>query len=489
MNFGLKSSQVRTLASAELFADIRTRLSAGERIISYFASPSPDAMKVHLNAALLTQKGTLDFVRASHPKTEALPALTLEFPLFHCFEREMAEEWGLKFAHHPWLKPIRFSGEHQRQMSSYPFFEIEGKEVHEVAVGPVHAGVIEPGAFRFMCYGEKVHHLEIHLGYQHRGIHKLLLDRPAGSLAPLVESIAGDTAAAHAWAYAAAFESLCGVGVPEEFNLVRGIALELERIAMHLTGLAGIATDVAFLPGGSTYGRLRTGIINTSMRFCASRFGRGWIRPGEMRFRGDAKVCNDAIATLKAAQRDIALINRLFQDSVTVRHRLKGVGQLSNELTRDMGFVGMSARSAGVRQDLRVDLASSPFDKLPIAIETVPSGDCWARGVLRIQEIERSFEWLFGAIKMLSQLEVSKWKVELPPPAPNTLAFAAVEGWRGEVFHCLETDSSGRLLDYRTQDPSLRNWFALALSVRENAISDFPICNKSFDLSYCGNDL
>jgi Ni,Fe-hydrogenase III large subunit len=412
--------------------------------------------------------------------------LTTELPELHCFERELHEQLGVRIAGHPWLKPIRFEGGDQAAMGSYPFYRVEGKEVHEVAVGPIHAGVIEPGSFRFMCFGEHVLHLEIHLGYQHRGAEARLLERDPRALAPLVETIAGDTSIGHCWAYCAAIERLAGVEVDEETDIARALALELERIAMHLAGLAGMSADVGFLPGASTYGRLRTTAINTTMRLCGSRFGRGALRPASNGIRLDAELAALVRSNLELLRRDVAIIDDCFLAARSVRHRLAGVGELSPETTRQLGVVGMAARSAGVAIDGRA-VPAGIYRRYPMAVRTEPTGDCWARARLRISEIDASLTWCETVMA-----EPRAWtpqRTAVPALAPSQVAIALVEGWRGEVVHCLETDAAGALLHYKVQDPSLRNWMALALAVRGNEISDFPICNKSFDLSYSGHDL
>lgn len=435
---------------------------------------------VHQDGArLLVSRTSVDPARGYHELTSDLPAL-------HCFERELHEQLGVRVAGHPWLKPIRFEGLDQAAMGSYPFYRVDGKEVHEVAVGPIHAGVIEPGSFRFMCFGEHVLHLEIHLGYQHRGIEARLLERDARTLAPWAETIAGDTSIAHGWAYAAAIEQLAAHEVAYEHELARGVMLELERVAMHLAGLSGMAADVGFLPGASTYGRLRTTAINTSMRLCGSRFGRGAIRPGGSGVTLDDELRELLKANVQLMQHDGAIIDDAFQSARSVRHRLVGVGAMSNETTVKLGLVGMAARSAGSAIDVRLP-GHGIYERNPIEQCTEPSGDCWARTRLRIAEITASLAWIEHVAS-----EPHTWtppRVALPALAPSQLAIAVVEGWRGEVVHCVETGTDGALLHYKAQDPSLRNWMGLAIAVRGNDISDFPICNKSFDLSYCGNDL
>jgi Ni,Fe-hydrogenase III large subunit len=410
--------------------------------------------------------------------------LTRDLPALHCFERELHEQHGVRIADHPWLKPIRLPG--TQAIKDYPYYKIDGKEVHEVAVGPIHAGVIEPGSFRFMCLGEIVHHLEIQLGYQHRGVEALLLARDPRTLAPLVETIAGDSSIAHAWAYCAALEALAGVDAGDEIAAARGVGLELERIAMHLAGLAGLATDIGFLQGGSTYGRLRTTAINTSMRLCGSRFGRGWLRPGASRAAMDGELARLVRANLALMKRDIAIIDDCFLSAATVQHRFRGVGRVTRTQASDLGLVGMAARASGVALDQRSS-SRGVYRAFPIEPVVEQSGDCWARASLRIREIDRSLDWIGRVLDRHATF--ASTQQPLGELARGQLVVSLLEGWRGEVVHCLETDATGKLVHYKVQDPSLRNWFGLALALRENEISDFPICNKSFDLSYCGNDL
>lgn len=487
-----KVGEFSVLEFMEFQRALKERLSDGSRVISFFGSPSSQEREVYLNAVVAKEEtGALQLIRTRRNRAESYPSLTLEHPELQCFEREIYEQYGIRPSDHPWLKPIRFPGS-SGGVETYPFYQLEGKEVHEVGVGPIHAGVIEPGHFRFMCYGEKVHHLEIQLGYQHRDVEKLLLGREPWKLTSWIETISGDSSIAHTWAYCTAWENLCGMQVNWSVRLVRGIALELERIAMHLAGLAGMATDIGFLPGGAVYGRLRTTAINSSMRLCGSRFGRGWLRPGEVRCVVNAEIIDEIHANLKLIENDIQGINDLFTDSKTVQHRLKGTGRISRDQAILMGFVGMAARSTGIPMDLR-RLRGSIYRAFPFNTIVEESGDCWARALVRIREIDESLHWLLFALEELKTLPATSLGV--PPGANlqeakrNSFSVALIEGWRGEVVHYLETDSEGRLAHYKVQDPSLRNWFALALAVRNNDISDFPICNKSFDLSYCGHDL
>lgn len=468
---------------------VAAHLQGGDRLVSLFGTPveGSSSQGPLLHAVLLLKAGELAHFQGKGSAGETYRCLSDEFPAAHCFEREIHEQYGLAMPGHPWLKPIRFEGANLKRMNDYPFYKIAGKEVHEVGVGPIHAGVIEPGHFRFMCYGEKVHHLEIHLGYQHRGVEALLTKTQPRGLPPLVESIAGDSSVGYILGFCRAYEALSGLEADPAVEKIRALALELERIAMHLVGLGGLATDVAFLPGSSTYGRLRTSVINLSMRLCGSRFGRSWFRPGELRFPFTDKHREDARKTLTQVREDIGIINRLFRKSRTVRHRLATTGTVGPELAHEIGMVGMAGRASGQKTDLRSELRSGAYASQAMPLVVEESGDCWARALVRIREIDASIEWIFHLLETLPETEAGK-RVDLKARA-NQSVVSVEEGWRGEILHHLQTDSAGRISHYKVQDPSIRNWFGLAQAVRDNAIYDFPICNKSFDLSYCGNDL
>jgi Ni,Fe-hydrogenase III large subunit len=474
------------LPRATFFDAAAIRLSSGARPLAFYGQPADDPAALTLTM-LLEAGGRLEVLRTEVPRSQGFHALTPAYPALHVFEREIHEQHGVVPHFHPWLKPVRFPSPGPSGMSGYPFYSLEGKEVHEVAVGPIHAGVIEPGHFRFMCLGETVHHLEIQLGYQHRGVEALLLRPDPRTLTPLVETIAGDASVAHAWASADAVEALAGLAPSTDAEASRGIGLELERIGMHLAGLSGMANDVAFLQGAATYGRLRTTIINTTMLACGSRFGRGWVRPGSIRAALGGAVANGVRAALALLETDIGLINDRLLSSSSVRSRLFGIGTVTRTQALKIGMVGAAARASGVAIDLRSDLPGALYARLPVEPVVEAGGDCLARALVRMREIDRSIAWIRAALDAHPDLRRSAQPVG--SLAPRTLAIGLRESWRGEVVHALETTAEGTLCTYKVQDPSLRNWHGLALAVRGNEISDFPICNKSFDLSYCGHDL
>ena len=477
--------QIPDLAYDAWRADLLARLQAGSRLVTLYGQRNGE--DVTITAVFIERERSLSISRTVVNASAGYRELTSELPAVHCFERELAEQTGLFMADHPWLKPIRSQGRAEFAMSAYSYYRVEGKEVHEVAVGPIHAGVIEPGSFRFSCFGEQVHHLEIQLGYQHRGVERRLLEGKPLDLAPLVETIAGDTSIGHTWAYCAAIESLAECEIGLEVDVGRALALELERVAMHLAGLSGLAADIGLLQGATTYGRLRTIVINTTMRLCGSRFGRGALRPGGVRLRLDSELAKDISANVELVRKDLAPINELFLTARTVQHRLRGVGVLTTAQASELGIVGLVARASGLRLDTRSDGKEGAYQLLRIHPTVLMDGDCLARAQVRIEELETSLAWITAVLDRYAD-----WQQPLQPVAelaPNQLVVALVEGFRGEIVHCLETGSAGELCHYKVQDPSLRNWMGLALAVRSNEISDFPICNKSFDLSYCGSDL
>jgi Ni,Fe-hydrogenase III large subunit len=456
-------------------------LGAGARLVTLYGRRVGD--EVSLSAVLEERDDSVRLLRALVPVHVGYHALTAEFPALHCFERELHEQTGLRLPGHPWLKPLRYEGPEAPAMRDYPFYELEGKEVHQVAVGPIHASIIEPCAFRFMCLGEQVHHLEIQLGYQHRGVERRLLEGDPRGHAQLVETIAGDTSIAHGWAYCAALEALADCAPQLLVDAARGVALELERVALHLATLSGLAMDLGFSQVAATYGRIRTLVINTLLELCGSRFGRGAMRPG-----GVAMTCPAGLhQRMDTWQRDVALAHASFLGARSVQHRLRGTGLLRQEHARALGSVGVVARASGVALDARTR-AQGIYSVLPLAAAIEADGDCWARAHVRITEMTESLTWLSTMLALFPD-----WRAREPRSitalAPSQWVITRVEGARGEVVHCLETDRSGALLHYKVQDPSLRNWLGVAIAMRGNEISDFPICNKSFDLSYCGHDL
>ena len=428
------------------------------------------------------------------------PALTPECPQAHLFEREIAEQFGIIPEGHPWFKPLRY---HQpwsdqpspwgREADSPPavtdFFKVSGEEVHEVAVGPVHAGVIEPGHFRFQCHGETVFHLEIALGFQHRGIERALLGGPHPLSLKQAETASGDSSIAHAWAYCRILESLAGVQLPTRTDRVRGVALELERAANHVGDLGALSGDVGFLPTASFCGRIRGDWLNFTAEVCGSRLGRDWLRPGGLHQDLDPAMATRLLPSLARTWADTRDAVELLWGAASVMIRFEVAGRLEPTQAREIGMVGVPARACGVDLDVRKDHPYGPYREHPIKTSLAESGNVHSRAWVRWLELAESQRHLSEALEALAGSEPDPRVGPLPPLAADSLCVSMTEGWRGEVLHLALTDGRGRFARYKIVDPSFHNWFGVVLALRGEQISDFPLCNKSFNLSYCGHDL
>jgi Ni,Fe-hydrogenase III large subunit len=398
----------------------------------------------------------------------------------HLFEREIAEQHGLVAEGHPRPRPVRTT-------AAIDFYAVAGEEVHEVGVGPVHAGVIEPGHFRFQCHGEEVFHLEISLGYQHRGVERALAGGPDRRSMAYAETVAGDTTIGHGTAYCELHEALSRSRVSARGVALRGIALELERLANHVGDLGALAGDVAFLPTASWCGRLRGDFLNLTAEICGSRFGRGLVRPGGARFDVDQDLARRMLDRLEVAAADCRSAIELLWDSSSVMARFEGTGTVPREVAEALGLTGPAARASGLDRDARRDHPSGIFRFQHIPVASADTGDVFARAYVRWLEVQRSLAFVREQLQALPNGGV---RGEVSTPLrPHRLAVSLVEGWRGEICHVAITDGSGRFERYKIVDPSFHAWSALAWALRGQQISDFPLCNKSFNLSYCGHDL
>jgi len=434
------------------------------------------------------------FGHEQNKKQVVLKSITPVCSQLHIFEREIHENFGVKFEGHPWLKPVRYShdrSDKSKIIDNYPFYSIESEELHEVGVGPVHAGIIEPGHFRFICNGEKVLHLEIQLGYQHRGIENLFTEKKDSlHRCVLSESIAGDTSVGHGLAHSQLIESLAGIKIGEALQIERCIALEMERLAVHIGDTAALCCDVAYQLGQVVCEALRTTIINTTQFWCGNRFGKGLVRPGGSNYPLNNKVVSEMLNVLDDSGRRYCEITDRIYSLPSVLGRFDDIGTLTIQQTLSIGAVGMAARSCGISRDIRKTHPFQYYKNYPVQPVMLETGDVLARGMVRNLEVRESVK----IIRELIDLWQQKTK-DIKKPVydyqlkPNSFAISMVEGWRGEICHIAITDYNGNIAHYKVKDPSMHNWMALALAVRNQEISDFPVCNKSFNLSYCGNDL
>ena len=469
----------------ELRLQVLSRAADGARLVALLARP--DARELVAIVAR-DDRHELTVLRGALRGTSYL-SLSQELPAAQLFEREIFECHGIRPEGHPWLRPVRRHGELEgpgARPSEYPFFQVAGAGVHEVAVGPVHAGIIEPGHFRFQCAGEEVLHLEIQLGYQHRGAEALLCTSSPSRRLAVAESIAGDTVVGHATAYAHALEALGGLEVPLRAQALRAIALELERLANHVGDLGALCNDVGFLPGAAWLGRLRGECLGMLASLSGSRYGRGLVCLGGVNFDLDEAQRRELLTRIGSAATDIHRTIALVLDTPSVVSRFEQTGPLPRELGEAVGLVGPAARACGCDRDVRRDHPAGWYRtvSLPVALEG--AGDVLARARVRVREIESSLALACEELEALPEGPISATP---RPLEPKRLVASLVEGWRGEIAHVAVTDDRGMLCSYKVVDPSFHNWFGLALAMRGEPISDFPLCNKSFNLSYAGHDL
>ena len=481
------------LSFSEFHAATLDIAGKGGKPVQYFAYPDEGRLK------LLAVLRTDTLLVAGCDAPDAYPSFTPSVESFHMFERELAEQYGIRPEGHPWLKMVRYHpnyGNREDQFGNdyaadipgnYDYYRVDGEEIHEVAVGPVHAGVIEPGHFRFNCIGERVLHLEIQLGYQHRGIESLLTGVAAKRLPVICEGIAGDTTIGHMLCLAQAVEALTGVVPDFGARRIRTIALELERIANHIGDLGALSGDVAFLPPANYFGRMRGDFLNLSLLICGNRFGKGLVRPGGVRFTMDGTIRETMGERLAELKPQAEHVMDLLLSASSVRARFEECGRVSFEDADHLGLVGPAGRACGLDYDVRRQFPTQDYARLQFAPTRWSKGDVHARAGVRADEVRQSI----GIIEpLLSEPLGTKPVQGIPHDLPAGFFTVTMnEAWRGEVSHALLTDEAGGILRYKIKDPSFHNWNGLAMSLRDTGISDFPLNNKSYNLSYCGFDL
>ena len=472
-------------------------IEKGGRISSLFGTPAENGMLRIFAIIAKDRQGLLSLFSTEVGKS--YPSFTPDCGQAQLFEREIAEQWGVKPEGHPWLKPIRFHHSYDKTRDAWDrkpdeeilpsvteFYQVSGEEIHEVAVGPVHAGIIEPGHFRFQCHGETVFNLEISLGYQHRGIERKLIGGPAPKTIHFIETAAGDTSIGHSIAYCETMESLAKCKVPLRAQTIRGILLELERLANHTGDIGAIAGDAGYLPTSSYCGRIRGDFLNITGLICGNRFGRNIIRPGGVGFDIDPEMEKEILKKLDDAFNDTVNAANLLWDNPSVLGRFEECGILKADLCRKLGTVGPAARASGIEQDVRFDLPSGIYRFAQVPVSTYHTGDVFSRTFVRILEIRNSVKFIRDQLENMPEGKILE---NCGKPQADSITVSLAEGWRGEICHTAITNSEGKFAHYKIVDPSFHNWFAVANVMKNEPIYNFPLCNKSFNLSYCGHDL
>jgi Ni,Fe-hydrogenase III large subunit/Ni,Fe-hydrogenase III component G len=436
-------------------------------------------------------------VAAGSPEVPSLA--TLHYPASR-FEREIADLFGIRALGHPDPRPLVRHGfwppdyfplrkdapsrEFRDDGQAFPFQQVGGEGVYEIPVGPVHAGIIEPGHFRFSVVGETIIDMKSRLYFTHKGTEKLFEGRVPSDGVELAERVSGDTSVGHALAYCQAVEALAGVAVPDRARYLRVILLELERLYNHVGDFGMIANDTGFAAAHSHCFRIRERLLRLNKRLTGHRLLRGALAPGGV--RGDVPAGLDLIAEVDAALADFEEIVEISLGNTLVADRLEGTGRLTTRTARDHGALGFVARASGLDADARRDHPFAAYAELSFRVPVLESGDVKARTLVRVEEARESATLIRQALEGLPAGPLHAPVGAVPGFTP---AFALVEGWRGRIIHWLMTDAGGRLERVKILDPSFLNWRPLSYALLKNIVPDFPLCNKSFNQSYSGNDL
>jgi Ni,Fe-hydrogenase III large subunit/Ni,Fe-hydrogenase III component G len=445
---------------------------------------------------LLWAKLGLDAVRPAYPDISRffIPAIRMQRAARDLVGIEAEDASDAR----PWLRhgawpadyfPLRLEHSGQErfepQADAYPFVLVEGDGVHEIPVGPVHAGTIEPGHFRFSVVGEKVLRLEERLGYTHKGIERRFMGMAIDEGARLAGRVSGDSTVAYAWAYAMAAESLVGIQVPNRAAWLRALLLERERVANHLGDLGALGNDAAFGLALAHFSRLREDWLRVNRECFGHRLLMDCIRPGgvvrDLDADGRARLHRQAADMA----REVAELKNIYDEHAGLQDRFVTTGRVTPELAARLGLTGLAGRASGQAADLRADFPWRPYDELAVAACTQPNGDVAARVAVRFDEC-------FASLRLIEALLVGLPGGPIDVPVVATRDGAGVgwiEGWRGEVFVALETNTRGRIARCHCHDPSWQNWPVLEHAIIGNIVPDFPLINKSFNLSYSGQDL
>jgi len=426
---------------------------------------------------------------------------TLSYPASR-YEREIFDLFGLHPEGHPdprplvrhgfWpesFHPLRkdagVPGDFKDQGQPFPFQQVEGEGIFEIPVGPVHAGIIEPGHFRFSVDGETIINMKTRLYYTHKGTEKLFEGRAPDDGVPLAERISGDTSVGHPLAYCQALETLAGAVVPPRALFLRVVLLELERLYNHVADFGAIANDTGFAVAQAHTLRIREGLLRLNKRLTGHRLLRGALLPGGL--RADLPADAAFVREVDAALYDFLEVVTICQANSMLLDRLRGTGILTQKTALDHGVLGYVARASGIDRDARRDHPFAAYDRLKFRVALRDSGDVQARAEIRVDEARESVALIRQAVEAMPA--GGAVRVPLGPLPAWESAFGLVEGWRGSILHWVRAAEGTRLDRVKVKDPSFVNWRPLTFALLKNIVPDFPLCNKSFNLSYSGNDL
>jgi Ni,Fe-hydrogenase III large subunit/Ni,Fe-hydrogenase III component G len=491
------------VSSGQLLTACRLAWEQGGKLVALWATDDRDRQRGFCLRVLLSDADGFTLLEHVLPDEGArYPDLAPIFPAANRMQRSAFDLVGAQCDaddQRPWTwqaawpidrfplrRDFEASPKWEPGQEDYPFVRVSGDGVHEIPVGPVHAGIIEPGHFRFQIVGEKVLRLEERLGYVHKGIEKRFEALPLSDAYRLAGRVSGDSTVAYAWAYAQAVEMIADVTVPPRALWLRALCLERERIANHLGDLGYLGNDGGLAFGLAQFSRLKEDVLRLNAQAIGHRLLMDVVLPGGVaRDLGDADI--EAMrAQVKVLTREIHILRNIYDDHAGLQDRFRTCGEVTRELAAKLGLVGFAGRASGLADDLRCDFPTPPYQMLTVRKVTNRGGDVAARVAVRFDETFESLR-LIGV--MLDAMPGGAVTASLPDVPSSGFALGAVEGWRGPVVIALETGPNGAIRRCHPHDPSWQNWPLLEHAVIGNIVPDFPLINKSFNLSYSGHDL
>ncbi|TMH67248.1 MAG: Ni,Fe-hydrogenase III large subunit [Betaproteobacteria bacterium] len=491
------------VSSGQLLAACRLGWEQGSRLVALWISDDRDrARGFCLHIALHDQEGVTLLEYTIPDASSAYPDISTIFPAANRMQRAAFDLVGVASEsddQRPWLwlaswpidkfplqRDFVASPKWEPGEETYAFVKVEGDGVHEIPVGPVHAGIIEPGHFRFQVVGEKVLRLEERLGYVHKGIEKRFESLRIGEAHRLAGRVSGDSTVAYAWAYAQAVEAIADAAVPPRAAWLRALALERERIANHLGDLGYLGNDGGFAFGLAQFSRLKEDVLRLNLAAFGHRMMMDYVVPGGVASSLAAAYAAQIREQCPALEREIRILRDIYDEHAGLQDRFRTCGRAPPDLAQQLGLTGLCGRASGQEFDLRCDFPLPPYDVIAPRKMTQTDGDVAARVTVRFDELLESLRLCSALIDGLSDGEVN---APVPEPPPYRLGLGFIEGWRGPVFIALETGPDGTIRRCHPHDPSWSNWPVLEHAVIGNIVPDFPLINKSFNLTYSGHDL
>jgi Ni,Fe-hydrogenase III large subunit/Ni,Fe-hydrogenase III component G len=474
--------------------------SHGGRLMSLWASL--DGSDDTVRAAFMASPGVLVLRLLLTTSDPNYPGIEKWFPSANRMQRAVADLSGLRSTDadtRPWLRHTAWPESFHPLIhintptslaaaaaDNYAFVPVEGDGVHEIPVGPVHAGTIEPGHFRFSVVGEKVLRLEERLGYAHKGIERRFTELPLLSGQRLAARVSGDSAVAYSWAYCQALEGMAAAHLSPRAHWLRALALELERVANHLGDIGAIANDAGFAFGLAQFSRLKETLLRTIERALGQRYLMDLIVPGGTRVDLSSAARLMLIESSQSIAAEVNALRAIYDEHAGLRDRFVGAGIVTPALATQLGLTGLAGRASGQAFDLRCDLPCDPYGDLAPKKIVRTEGDVAARVAVRFDEVAESTRLVQ---QILRDLPIGSHLVAISIPNEDVFGIGLIEGWRGPIFLALEAGASGMIRRCHPHDPSWQNWPVIEHAIIDNIVPDFPLINKYFNLSYSGHDL